>query len=123
MTAEHADPADLIRNKEVVLRFMRLMDGAPSDPDALDEVWSRSSASDWGLPLRQNPDKGLHPSGLPRFQTTRIHLRRYSPLVTGWSFAQRTARPTAATFRALLRPGGAYHGPDCNLSDGRWHNL
>ena len=38
MTAEHADPTDLDRNKEVVLRFMRVMDGAPSDLDALDEV-------------------------------------------------------------------------------------
>ena len=37
MITEHAD-ADLNRNKEVVLRFMRLMDGAPSDFDALDEV-------------------------------------------------------------------------------------
>ena len=37
MMAEHAD-ADLNRNKEVVLRFMRLMDSAPSDLDALDEV-------------------------------------------------------------------------------------
>jgi predicted ester cyclase len=37
MITEHAD-ADLNRNKEVVLRFMRLMDGAPSDLDVLDEV-------------------------------------------------------------------------------------
>ena len=37
-TAEHADPAALNRNKEVVLRFMRLMDGAPKDLDVLDEV-------------------------------------------------------------------------------------
>jgi predicted ester cyclase len=35
--AEHSDD-DLNRNKEVVLRFMRLMDGAPSDLDVLDEV-------------------------------------------------------------------------------------
>ena len=35
MTTEHAD-ADLNRNKEIVLRFMRLMDG--HDFDVLDEV-------------------------------------------------------------------------------------
>ena len=29
--------------------------------------------------------------------------------MTGSSFVQRTARPTAVTSRALLRPGGAYH--------------
>ena len=38
MITEHADAADLNRNKEVVLRFMRLMDGRPSDLDVLDEV-------------------------------------------------------------------------------------
>jgi predicted ester cyclase len=38
MLAEHAHSADLNPNKEVVLRFMRLMDGAPGDVDALDEV-------------------------------------------------------------------------------------
>ena len=37
MITQHAD-ADLNRNKEVVLRFMRLMDEAPSDLDVLDEV-------------------------------------------------------------------------------------
>jgi predicted ester cyclase len=37
MIADHAD-ADLNRNKEVVLRFMRLMDGRPSHLDVLDEV-------------------------------------------------------------------------------------
>ena len=37
MMTEHAD-GDLNRNKEVVLRFMRLMDGVPSDLDVLDEV-------------------------------------------------------------------------------------
>jgi predicted ester cyclase len=36
MVAEHTDTADGNRNKEVVLRFMRLMDG--HDFDALDEV-------------------------------------------------------------------------------------
>ena len=38
MTAEHPEPADVDRNKEAVLRFMRLMDSTPSDLDALDEV-------------------------------------------------------------------------------------
>jgi len=38
MITEHSDTADLNRNKEVVLRFMRLMDGRPSDLDVLDEV-------------------------------------------------------------------------------------
>ena len=38
MTTEHPDSADLDRNKEVVLRFMRLMDGVPPDLDVLDEV-------------------------------------------------------------------------------------
>ena len=38
MTTEHADAADLNRNKEVVLRFMHLMDGTPGDFDVLDEV-------------------------------------------------------------------------------------
>ena len=38
MLTKHADTADLNRNKEVVLRFMRLMDGRPSDLDVLDEV-------------------------------------------------------------------------------------
>jgi predicted ester cyclase len=33
-----ASMADLDRNKEVVLRFMRLMDSTPRDFDALDEV-------------------------------------------------------------------------------------
>jgi len=37
MVTEPAD-ADLKRNKEVVLRFMRLMDDAPSNLDVLDEV-------------------------------------------------------------------------------------
>jgi ketosteroid isomerase-like protein len=36
MTAEHTDSADVSRNTEVVLRFMRLMDD--HDFDALDEV-------------------------------------------------------------------------------------
>jgi len=36
MITEHTDTADVNRNKEVVLRFMRLMDG--HDFDALDEV-------------------------------------------------------------------------------------
>ncbi len=36
MVTEHTDAADVNRNKEVVLRFMRLMDG--HDFDALDEV-------------------------------------------------------------------------------------
>ena len=38
MIAEHSGAASVDRNKEVVLRFMRLMDGAPSDVDVLDEV-------------------------------------------------------------------------------------
>ena len=38
MITEHADAADLNRNKEAVLRFMRLMDRRPSDLDVLDEV-------------------------------------------------------------------------------------
>lgn len=38
MIAQHDDTADLRRNKEVVLRFMRLMDRTPCDFDALDEV-------------------------------------------------------------------------------------
>jgi predicted ester cyclase len=38
MTAQHDDNADLNRNKEVVLRFMQLMDRTPRDFDALDEV-------------------------------------------------------------------------------------
>ena len=38
MTTEHADSSDQNRNKQVVLRFMRLMDGAPRDLDVLDEV-------------------------------------------------------------------------------------
>ena len=36
MTTEHTDTANVNRNKEIVLRFMRLMDG--HDFDALDEV-------------------------------------------------------------------------------------
>jgi len=38
MTAQHDDAAELNRNKEVVLRFMQLMDRTPRDFDALDEV-------------------------------------------------------------------------------------
>jgi predicted ester cyclase len=38
MMTEYADAADLNRNKEAILRFMRLMDGRPSDLDVLDEV-------------------------------------------------------------------------------------
>lgn len=38
MTTEHADVADVNRNKEIVLRFMSLMDRTPCDFDALDEV-------------------------------------------------------------------------------------
>jgi len=38
MPTEHSEAADLHRNKEVVLRFMRLMDGKPSDLGVLDEV-------------------------------------------------------------------------------------
>ena len=38
MITERTDAADLNRNKEVVLGFMRLMDGRPSDLDVLDEV-------------------------------------------------------------------------------------
>src|SRR5688500_8008497 len=38
MIREHADTADMNRNKEVVLRFMGLMDSTPSDLNSLDEV-------------------------------------------------------------------------------------
>jgi predicted ester cyclase len=38
MITEHSDTADLNRNKEVVLRFMGLMDTTPSDLNVLDEV-------------------------------------------------------------------------------------
>ena len=38
MTTEHHESADLNRNKEVVRRFMSLMDSRPSDLDVLDEV-------------------------------------------------------------------------------------
>jgi len=38
MTIEHRESVDLNRNKEVVRRFMSLMDGRPSDLDVLDEV-------------------------------------------------------------------------------------
>ena len=38
MIREHTDTADLNRNKEVVLRFMALMDSTPSDLNVLDEV-------------------------------------------------------------------------------------
>lgn len=38
MVAHHDDTADLNRNKEVVLRFMHLMDSTPRDLGVLDEV-------------------------------------------------------------------------------------
>lgn len=38
MAAQHVDTADLDLNKDIVLRFMRLMDGSPRDLDVLDEV-------------------------------------------------------------------------------------
>ena len=54
MVTEHAD-TDLKRNKEVVLRFMRLMDGAPRDLDVLDEVLAQTFGFSWGPPTWTEP--------------------------------------------------------------------
>ena len=86
MITEHAD-ADLNRNKEVVLRFMRLMDGAPSDLDALDEVLAPDLRLQLGPPTSTEPrQRTSSERSTQRFPTTRIRPRRYSPLVTGSSF-------------------------------------
>ena len=71
MITEHAD-ADLNRNKEVVLRFMRLMDGAPSDLDVLDEVLAPDLRLQIGaVHLDRNPDKGPDPNVL--HSVSRLH--------------------------------------------------
>ena len=109
MITEHAD-ADLNQNKEVVLRFMRLMDGAPSDLDALDEVLAPDLRLQLGashLDRTQTKDfiRAVY-AAFPDYTHTPEDILAVGDRVV---LRQRIARPTAVISRALLRPGVASH--------------
>ena len=121
--ATERDDADLNRNKEVVLRFMRLMDGAPVISMRSTRSWPRTFGSAWGSHLDRTQTKDFIRAVYAAFPDY-THTPEEILAVGDRVVLGTTNRAThSGDFQGIAPTGRRIHSADRDLSAGRWQDL